>query len=275
MSTSIIDVVNKAAKKDPDIVEKNLVSGSRDTVIDNSRKENIKPIEYTTTRVINVDRSAMLENRVVSLEKENPDSIAFSMLRTKVLSEMRANDWTSLAISAPTPGAGKSLVAVNLAVSIALEANQTVLLVDMDLRQPSIHRYFGIEPKYGITDHLGSNVSLGEIMFNPGIERISVIPGRKRIVNSSETLASLKVKELVAELKSRYQKRLVIFDLPPYLVSDDALVFLPYVDCSLLVVESGKNNKYEIEESLSMAKVRPLIGTILNKDRAFKKINVY
>lgn len=272
---SISDIVKRAKE-----VKLSSMSSEQDSSAElqggkNSISVSFNNIKYTSTKVIPVTNETLTENRVIAQNKEDPNSVPFSMLRTKVLREMRSNGWSSLAISAPTPGAGKSLVATNLAVSIAMEANQTVLLVDMDLRQPSVHRYFSLEPELGIQDYLESNAPISDIMFNPGIERLSVVPGRKRMLNSSETLATPLVKSLTEELKRRYESRIIIYDLPPYLVSDDVLVFLPYIDCSLLVVESGVNTKEEIEQSCKAASCRPFLGVVLNKDVAQKKVRVY
>ncbi|MGH1429592.1 MAG: CpsD/CapB family tyrosine-protein kinase [Neptuniibacter sp.] len=240
-------------------------------------KGNVIPssFEYTNTKVIKVDNETLIANRVIAQNKEDPRSTPFHMLRAKVLSELRKNNWSTLAISAPTPGAGKSLVTVNLAMSIAMEANQTVLVVDMDLRQPSIHQYFSIDPEYGVQDYIESDIEIEKMMINPGVERLSVLPGRKRMLNSSEKLASPQIKQLTEELKSRYESRIVIYDLPPLLVSDDVMVFLPYVDCSLLVVESGKNTQEEIDESLKLTSVKPMLGVVLNKEIEYKNMYLY
>ncbi|WP_432472304.1 CpsD/CapB family tyrosine-protein kinase [Amphritea sp. HPY] len=240
-----------------------------------SSEEIISDINYSTTKVINVDNETLTKNRVIAQNKEDPRSTPFHMLRTKVLRELRDNDWNSIAISAPTPGAGKSLVTVNLAMSIAMETNQTVLIVDMDLRKPSIHKYFSFEPEYGVQDYIENNASVEDVMINPGIERLVVMPGRMRTLNSAEQLASPKLKALTEELKNKYKSRVIIYDLPPLLVSDDVMVFLPNVDCSLLVVESGVNTKEEIESSIGMLDQKPLLGTVLNKEIEQKKIYVY
>jgi len=270
--TSISDVVKKAKQENPQPYQG---EGYIQAESKPYTPEDLDNIQYTTTKVIPVSNETLRKNRIIAQDKEDPSSIPFSMLRAKVLKELRDNNWSTLAISAPTPGAGKSLVAVNLAMSIAMEANQTVLVVDMDLRQPSLHHYFSIEPEYGVQDYLERNIPLSNIMINPGVERLSILPGCKRMINSSETLAMPAVKALTEELKNRYDSRIVIYDLPPYLVSDDVMVFLPYVDCSLLVVESGVNTKEEIEESIKIAQLKPLLGTILNKEPERKKVYVY
>jgi capsular exopolysaccharide synthesis family protein len=261
----------KKGRVDDKLAKNDVVEDTRDELTE----EIATSIEYTNSRVINVSNETLTENRVIAQNKEDPRSTPFHMLRAKVLQDLRKNDWSTIAISAPTPGAGKSLVTVNLAMSIAMEVNQTVLIVDMDLRQPSLHEYFSFEPEYGVQDYIQNDIELQDIMVNPGVERLSILPGRKRMLNSSEKLASPKIRALTEELKSRYKSRIVIYDLPPLLVSDDVMVFLPYVDCSLLVVESGVNTQDEIEASMKLAEVKPLLGTVLNKEVEYKNLYVY
>jgi len=236
---------------------------------------NNRTFDYSITKTIEVPDKVLWENRLISQNNADPRATPFQMLRTKTLQQMRKKGWTTLAISAPTPGAGKSLVAANLAVSIASEGNQSVLLVDMDLRKPSVHRYFGLRPEYGIHDYLDGSTDVENILVNPGLERLVILPGRKGVINSSEQISTPFVQNFVAELRNRYKDRLVIFDLPPILVSDDVMVFLPYVDCSLLIVESGTNTKKEVQESLAVIGSNPLLGTVLNKSENTEKSFVY
>jgi len=129
----------------------------------------------------------------------------------------RANNWLSLAITSPAAGAGKSLTGVNLAISLAREVNQTVLLVDLDLKRPRIRQCFTDENLPGSSDYLLDDVPLHEILFNPGIERLVVLPGHKSLIQSSEMLSSPKMVNLVQEMKERYLSRIVILDMPPVL----------------------------------------------------------
>ncbi|AJQ92444.1 ATPase involved in chromosome partitioning [Gynuella sunshinyii YC6258] len=235
----------------------------------------IKNIEYTQTKILPVSADKLRANRIVAHDPTDPNASLFQVLRTKVLQEMRLNNWNTLAITAPTPGAGKSMISVNLAISIAMEVNQTVLLVDMDFRKPSIHKYFSVKPKYGLQDCLQSGVPIEDVLFNPGFNRLVVLPGRQGIMSSSELISSPESTQLIRELKEKYDQRLVIFDLPPLFVSDDVMVFLPNVDCSLLVVESGRNNKDEVQKSVELLKSKPLLGTVLNKEAVSQKIYFY
>ena len=235
----------------------------------------VGPIEYTQTQVVPVENYVLDENLVIAHKKEDVRATLFQMLRAKVLKELRANDWNSIAITAPTPGAGASLMTVNLAISMAKEANQSVIIADLDLRNPSIHHYFGCEPGYGIQDYFENEIGLADILINPGIDRLVILPGRDRVLNSSERLSSPKLHELAEELKLRYDSRVVLFDLPPLLVSDDAMVFLPCADCSLLVVESGVNTKEEVEESIRLLDSKPILGTVFNKDKEAPRLYSY
>ena len=178
---------------------------------------------------------------------------------------MKDNHWNTLAITSPGTGEGKTLTSVNLAISLAREVNHTVLLVDLDLRRPSVSSCFGYAPEYGLNDYLEYNISLSEILINPEIERLVILPGREATFNSSELLSSPKMVELVDELKTRYPTRIVIFDMPPMLIADDVLVFTPYVDAFLLVIEEGKTKENELLRSVDLLKQSNVIGTVLNK----------
>lgn len=221
--------------------------------------------EYSATKSVAIPPDRLQSNRIIAQDNGDYRARNFQVLRTKVLQQMRKKNWNTLAITAPTEGAGKSLVAANLAVSMAMEGNQSVLLVDMDLRKPSIHRYFGFEPECSIHDYLDGTAGVAEMLVHPGIPRLVLLPGRRNILNSSEQLSSPLVRNLVKELKVRYESRIVIFDLPPALISDEVMVFLPYVDCSLLVIESGKNTPREVEKAIEVMGNSPLLGTVLNK----------
>lgn len=272
--TSISDVVKKA-KHERELAAQEAAEAAGTGTAEVIGINDLARIRYTNTRIEPVSNEVLTRNRVVAQNKEDPNSVPFAMLRAKVLQEMRRNDWTTLAITAPTAGAGKSLVAVNLAMAIAMEVNQTVLLVDMDLRKPSINRYFGVEPGLGVQDYLERDVPLNEIMFNPGVERLSVIPSRRGTLRSAETLASPKVTELAQELRNRYENRIIIYDLPPALATDDSMVFLPNTDCSLLIAEAGVTTEKDIVETLRSLSTKPCLGVILNKTTENKKMYVY
>jgi capsular exopolysaccharide synthesis family protein len=222
-------------------------------------------IVYTRSKQIEVGQNILSESRLIAGNPSDPRALSFKMLRTQALQIMRENGWSTIAVTGPTAGAGKSLVAINLAISMSLEVNQTVLLVDLDLRNPSIHQYFAFEPEYGLLDYLTGEAKIEDMLVNPGFKRLLILPSKGSTSESSELLSSPQMIELAKELKLRYKSRMVIYDLPPVLNTDDALVFLPNVDSTLLVVENGRNTTSEVQNSMRMLEGTNILGTVLNK----------
>jgi capsular exopolysaccharide synthesis family protein len=224
-------------------------------------------IRYTRTRSVTVSRELLREQRIVAGFEPGSYKDSYKILCTQVLQRLREKGWNALAVTSPGAGEGKSLTAINLAVSLALEVDQTVLLVDADLRSPRIHRHFGLPTGPGLSDYLISNTPLEDILIHPGIGGFVILPGGRPILNSSEMLGSQKMMNLVQELKSRYPSRIVLFDLPPVLSAADALAFAPYVDAAILVVEEGGTDRDEIKRAAEMLGSTNIIGTVLNKSR--------
>lgn len=225
----------------------------------------IESISYSQTKVVNVPNHQLERKRIIAGFYNNPQSAVFRMLRTQVLKKMRSNRWQTLAVTSPTAGEGKSVVAANLAMAIAMELNQTVLLVDMDLRNPSISNYFALNAQVGLKDYLSGDLKLSEVLINPGIKRLVILPGVGRAEDSAELLSSPKMASLVADIKSQYDSRVIIFDVPPVLQTDDVSLAASYFDSTLLVLEDGKNTESNITKSLQMLEGSPLLGTVVNK----------
>ena len=223
-------------------------------------------IEYTQTRVVQPDPVVMRDSKVVA-QGGSGDAVAdaYRMLRTRALRAMDEHGWSSLAVTSPGAGEGKSLTAVNLALSIAREVNRTVLLVDLDLRRPGLHRFFGIEVEHGISEYLTESARIEDVLINPAIERLVILPGTGRVENSSELLSSPRMHALTVELANRYPERVVIYDLPPVLVVDDALAFAPMVDAFMLVVEESGTQAEEIVAAYDVLSQANILGTVLNK----------
>lgn len=222
-------------------------------------------IAYAQTERRALQPAALARNLVVSGDGADPVSAAYKLLRTHVLQRMDANGWNVLAITSPGPGDGKTLTALNLSITMAREVNHTVLLVELDLRRPTLHTLLGYEPGPGITDYLLRDTPLPAVMINPGIDRLVVIPAGPPADASSELLSSPRMVDLVRELKARYPSRLVLFDVPPLLTSDDGLAFVPHVDAALLVVAEGQTSFDDIARAKNMLTSTHLLGAVLNR----------
>lgn len=229
------------------------------------QQENLEDIVYTQTRVHKPDADHLEANRIVSARKIDSRAVAFDMLRTKILSAMAANGWRTLAITSPTPGCGKTTVAINLAISIARQPDHTALLVDFDLRKPKVLSYLGLPKENSLFDCIVGRCRVSEAMINPGIPRFVVLGNSRPVAHASEMLTGPNVKELVADLRERYARRIVIFDMPPVHSADDTMAFLPQVDCVLLVIASGVSTKADVEECQHVLAPGNLVGVALNK----------
>lgn len=225
--------------------------------------------EYENTQVVPISSERLASKRVVAGLANSLDQDAFKMLRTKVFAEMRANNWRTLAVSSPTLGQGKSTVVANLAVAAAMEVTQSVLAVDLDLERPNLHRVFDLEVKKGLSDVIQGRAEMSDVLINPGIDRLALVPGRESLVNSSEWLSNPRVQSLLDEFRSRYKSRFIMYDMPAVLRSDGVLKSIKGFDCSLLVVEDGVNVADEIKQSADVMAKTNFLGYVINKAGSF------
>lgn len=223
-------------------------------------------IAYTHTRVVQLNGEHLRRQRVIAADQDDKRTESYRQLRTQILRKLRENSWRTLAITSPNSQAGKSLTALNLAISLSLEVNQTVMLVDLDLRNSSLPDKLGVDAEYGLIDVLEGRAELNQALINPGFERLVVLPNGSRN-HRSELLSSPQMGKLLSDIINRYQDRLIIFDLPALLDDDDALVFAPYADAVLLVVEDGVSKRSELERCKQLLEGTQMLGTVLNKVR--------
>jgi len=241
------------------------VTGSIAKPAANQRSVEEQSIVYTETRTVPMPVHELREKRIIT-EQQNNISDAYRILRTQILQRLNEKNWNTLAITSPCTGAGKSLTAINLAISLAREIDNTVLLIDANLRSPKLDKYFDFHAESGLSDYLLEDRPLGEMLINPeGISRFVVLPAGRAIVNSSEMLSSPKMQRLVEEVKHRYPSRIVIFDLPPILESSDALAFIPNADATLVVIEEGETQEADLKQAFELLQGNEVVGTVLNK----------
>jgi ATPases involved in chromosome partitioning len=234
-------------------------------MIKSANNQPANSIGYPKIQTGGVDSDARLNNRVIMGVDDDPRANIFRVLRTNVLRQLRQNSWNSFAVTSATPGAGKTFISVNLAIAIAMEEDRNVLLVDCDLKWPSVGQRLGLRFDFGLIDCLTSDRSLYEVCINPGIDRLVVLPGRDSANNASELISSRKMLNLMKEIQSRYKSGIIIFDLPPLFAADDALLLMSYVDAALLVVEDGKNTTEELQKAMYILEETNLLGLVLNK----------
>ena len=152
-----------------------------------TKADPVSQIRYSQTRTQAVRTDFLRDQRVITGLDSEASTDAYKILRTQILQRLNEHGWNALAITSPGSNEGKTLTAVNLAISLAQEVTYTVLLVDANLRQPSVHTYFGINSDKGLSDYLTSDIPLSELLIKPeGIERFVILPGGKPLANSAK-----------------------------------------------------------------------------------------
>jgi non-specific protein-tyrosine kinase len=226
-----------------------------------------------TTPIVDVDPDTLRKNKIISLfhDKEMTDQI--KLLRVQILRRMEQLSGNTLLITSAKPREGKTFTAINLGISIAQEMDRTVLLVDADLKHPSMQHsdfasdFFSVNAQKGLSDYLLGQAEIPDLLLNPGIPKLTILPGGGPLSNSAELLGSPRMEMLVKEVKQRYPERFIIFDSSSVLISADPLVFSRFVDGVLLVVEAEKTSKKELGRALELLKDRPIVGTLFNKSK--------
>jgi capsular exopolysaccharide synthesis family protein len=224
--------------------------------------------------VTQLDKKVLVDHRVINESTDSGVRTAYKMLRTRVLQRMRANGWQSLAVTSAMPSDGKTLTAINLAISLAGDVNHNVCLVDLDLRHSSVARCLGIEAEVGVSDCLRREATLEQVLMKPDIERLLVLPNLHTESNSSELISSPEMNEIAQKLVLDDPQRMVIYDMPPVLSADDMLAFARFVDAVLFVVSEGSTRQTDVLKARELLETVNVIGTVLNQSN-FKTSTYY
>jgi non-specific protein-tyrosine kinase len=250
---------------EPEVSPKKIEESLQETI---SPSNGWKPPVYSESCSIHLDIDQLLQNRCVSLFPNSPEAEYYKVLRTNLQQRIKDKEWNTIMVTSVLPDEGKTLTSINLAAAFAKEFDQTVLLVDCDLRRQSVHKYLGFAFDKGIVDYLMNGCTFKDLLVWPNIEKLTLISGGKTISNSTELIGSPKMKALVNEIKYRYDDRYVIYDLPPILSGADAIAFAPLVDCILMVVEEGRTSVKDVKKALELIPVEKFVGYVLNRRKA-------
>jgi exopolysaccharide/PEP-CTERM locus tyrosine autokinase len=226
---------------------------------------------YSQTRSVALNKGHLEKHRLLTLLDDPVAIDTYNALCTQLLLKTQAKGHNTVMVTSCTEGEGKTVTAINLAVSIARRVQHTVLLVDLDLRRPGIERYLGLGVKKGLSDYLRKDEPISELFVNPRPAKMVVLPAGGPIPSSTEILGSPKMEKLVWEMKTRYPERYVIFDCPPLLAAPDSLLFSTYVDGIFLVVEASKTPRQQIQEAIKLLDGKPLLGLVMNKFKGMRK----
>jgi protein-tyrosine kinase len=173
-------------------------------------------------------------------------------------------------VTSALPGEGKTFSAVNLAMSIAMEMDHTVLLVDADVARPSVLRSLGLKAEAGLMDILlDRHIGVGDVMLKTNVDTLSILPAGTAHRHATELLASQVMSKLLDEIASRYSDRIVIFDSPPLLLTTEARVLASQMGQIVMVVEAEKTTQKALKNALRQIEACPNVNLVYNKAKAF------
>jgi capsular exopolysaccharide synthesis family protein len=219
---------------------------------------------------------AIMEQHGILLQlRDETAERSYKILRTRVQQRMEETSFHSMAITAAGAGDGKTLTAINMAIAMARDVNTWVFLVDLDMQRPKVSTYLGLQYEKGLSDYLAGTATFDEIVYEPGVERLAVIPNGRPLEQSSELLASPRMSELIRSLAAEVPRRVVIFDMPPLLLSDDVLRFLPNVDGLLLVVSEARTQRAALAHARELLPEDKLLGVVLNRSHEREESGYY
>lgn len=179
-------------------------------------------------------------------------------------------------VTSSQPGEGKTFTSINLAISISMEMDKKVLLVDADVARPSVARYLGIEATEGLVDVLlNPSLDLAQCMLRTNIPNLTILTSGTSFPRSTELLASQAMSDMVEEFSTRYPDRIVIFDTAPLLASSEAAVMANLAGQIVMVVEAERTQRHVLAEALGLLDQNKIIGMVLNKSRSPKGTDYY
>ncbi|MEW6326644.1 MAG: polysaccharide biosynthesis tyrosine autokinase [Thermodesulfobacteriota bacterium] len=206
-----------------------------------------------------------LDERLVAVT--DPQSLAteqFKILRSRILYPRNGSIPRTIMVASAMEEEGKSLIAANLAISIAQGIQEHVLLVDCDIRRPGQHLLFNVSGEHGLSDHLAHDAPLENLFIKTGINKLTLLPGGMPPPNPSELLSSEKMGRFIEEVKNRYHDRFVVFDATPVQITAETPVLAKHVDGIVFVIRRGRTDRNVIERAVSVLGKDKIIGVVFN-----------
>lgn len=217
-------------------------------------------------KVHEIDPQRLLDKRVIAFDEagEHSELESYRLLRTHLLSKLEAGQLSSIGLTSANTGEGKTLTALNLAISLAKAADSNVMLIDGDVISPSIHELLDISPDAGLVDLLNNKAKLEEVIFRTRIPNLWFVTGRNNSDDLLDQSGWKRIKSLI-QIFAANHRSIVVVDLPPILAKEDAYSLAAHLDGIILVVECGETTSDEVLRAQELLKQNNLIGSVLNK----------
>ena len=206
----------------------------------------------------------------------------FRIIKRPLLRQARASGSDAIrhgnliVVTSAMPGEGKTYCAINLAMSIAMELDITVLLVDADVARPSVLKVLGLPPEPGLMDVLlDPQLAMGDVILKTNVANLRILPAGRSNKHATELLASRAMSRLLAEIASRYSDRIVVFDSPPLLITSEAHALVGQMGQVVMVVEAETTTQHAVKEALRQIEACEHIHLIYNKTKSFPGNDYY
>lgn len=237
--------------------------------------QSTEPARGRNTRKVELDLARMREQGMVTAAGGRTTLLEeFRIIKRPLLKrafvprEASANPGNLVMITSSLPGEGKTYCAINLAMSIAMELDHTVLLVDADVARPSVLRTLGLPAQRGLMDCLiDDSIDLGDVLLRTNVDTLSILPAGTSTPRATELLASSTMTNMLRELASRYPDRLIIFDSPPLLLTSESRVLASHMGQIVVVVEAQTTTQHAVKEALHKLEGFGNVNLIYNKTR--------
>ncbi|AZL60486.1 chromosome partitioning protein [Tabrizicola piscis] len=217
----------------------------------------------------------VLDEHLLVAHRPGPDATAFDLMRTNLLRQLNEHGWTRVAITSPGAGCGKTTVALNLAFSLARLSDIRVLVLEMDLRRPTMVRALGMDRKPNFSAALAGTDTPEAHLIRWG-ENLAFGVTSTPVQSPSELLSSDRAADVVDAIEAAYRPTVILFDMPPMMAGDDTLAFLDQVDCALLIAAADDTPINQIEQcGKDLAAYAPVLGVVLNKCRLVDTNDAY
>lgn len=200
------------------------------------------------------------------LKPHSQISEQFRLLKNNILFPEKGESAKSIMVTSASPGEGKSFTAANLAVSLAQSIDEYVLLMDCDLRKPTIHGMFGFDSENlkGLSNYLSEGIPLSSVLKKTSVNKLTILPAGSIPPNPSELLSSEQMRRMLHEVKLRYTDRYIIIDTPPPYITSETNAIARYVDGIILVIRQGRTRIKEIQDIVDIYGRNKILGVIKN-----------
>ncbi|WP_179378114.1 CpsD/CapB family tyrosine-protein kinase [Jannaschia marina] len=210
------------------------------------------------------DAAALTRHRIVTRES-GAKSAPFDVLRTRALQQMSAQGWSRLAVTSPGPGCGKSTVTMNLAFSLARQPDIRTIVIDLDLRRPMLATLLGCDAGHEVTSVIRGKAEAGTQMLRVA-DNLAFATTATPVHDPAELLQGRRMDRMLTRIEEIYAPDVILFDLPPVMISDDAIAFLPNADCALMIAAAEQSTLGQVDTcEKELAAQTSVLGVVLNK----------